>query len=89
MLNGYAGTSDSGFRTEVESEQALARGEHLMDMIDTDEHSQLSGLSAAGTHRRLTEFGTYTRFHAKSSPSDDALSEYCADTTRRSTLAAT
>jgi hypothetical protein len=27
----YAGTSDSGFRAEVESEQALARGEQLLN----------------------------------------------------------
>lgn len=30
MFEGYAGTSDSGFRAEVEAEQALARGEHLL-----------------------------------------------------------
>ena len=32
MFEGYAGTSDSGFRAEVESEQALARGEHLVEL---------------------------------------------------------
>lgn len=65
MFEGYAGTSDSGFRAEVESEQALARGEHLMAMIDTDEHNQLSGPSAAEAHRRLTEFGAHTRFQGQ------------------------
>lgn len=38
MFEGYAGTSDSGFRAEVESEQALARGEHLLAMIGAHEH---------------------------------------------------
>lgn len=38
MFEGYAGTSESGFRAEVESEQALARGEHLMTIIDVHEH---------------------------------------------------
>ncbi len=43
MFEGYAGTSDSGFRAEVESEQALARGEHLLAMIDRHEHTSLTG----------------------------------------------
>jgi len=30
IFEGYAGTSDSGFRAEVESEQTLARGEHCL-----------------------------------------------------------
>ena len=42
MFEGYAGASDSGFRAEVESEQALARGEHLPAMIDRHEHTALT-----------------------------------------------
>ena len=34
LFEGYAGTSDSGFRAEVEAEQALVRGENLLSMID-------------------------------------------------------
>ncbi|MDY7556096.1 hypothetical protein [Cryobacterium sp. 10C3] len=32
MFEGYAGTSDSGFRAEVESEIAMARGDYLVDL---------------------------------------------------------
>ncbi|MFF3574978.1 hypothetical protein [Nocardia jiangxiensis] len=50
MFEGYAGTSDSGFRAEAESEEALARGEHLLAMIDQhDRHccAQRGGWSCA------------------------------------------
>jgi hypothetical protein len=36
MFEGYAGTSDSGFRAEVDSEHAIARGEHLPAFLDTN-----------------------------------------------------
>ncbi|MFI5979215.1 hypothetical protein [Streptomyces sp. NPDC051452] len=62
VFEGYAGTSDSGFRAEVESEQALARGEHLMTAIDTHEHTTLTGPAAEEAARRLQEFGTRARF---------------------------
>jgi hypothetical protein len=61
MFEGYAGTSDSGFRAEVESEQALARGEHLLAMIDAHEHTQLAGPAAAEAERRLAEFDEHAR----------------------------
>jgi hypothetical protein len=57
MFEGYAGTSDSGFRAEVESEQALARGEHLLAMIDAHDHQQLAGPAADEANARLDEFG--------------------------------
>lgn len=62
VFEGYAGTSDSGFRAEVESEQALARGEHLLTVIDAHEHTYLAGPAAAEAARRLEEFGQRTRF---------------------------
>ncbi|MFH9090962.1 hypothetical protein [Streptomyces sp. NPDC017673] len=62
VFEGYAGTSDSGFRAEVESEQALARGEHLLTVIDAHEHTRLAGPAAAEAARRLEEFGQRTRF---------------------------
>jgi hypothetical protein len=62
MFEGYAGTSDSGFRPEVESEQALARGEHLLAMIDTHEHLTLAGPAASEATRRLKEFDSQARF---------------------------
>lgn len=57
MFEGYAGTSDSGFRAEVEAEQALARGEHLMAMTDAHHHDGLSGPASDEARRRLTEYG--------------------------------
>jgi hypothetical protein len=62
MFEGYAGTSDSGFRAEVEAEQALARAEHLLAMIDRHEHTQLRGPAAAEAQHRLTELGNQARF---------------------------
>ncbi|WP_406358506.1 hypothetical protein [Streptomyces sp. NBC_00658] len=62
VFEGYAGTSDSGFRAEVESEQALARGEHLLAVIDAHEHTCLAGPAAAEAARRLEEFGQRARF---------------------------
>ncbi|MET8997136.1 hypothetical protein [Amycolatopsis sp. NPDC004169] len=52
MFEGYAGTSRSGFRAEVESEQALLRGEHLTD-IATTYHHDLAGPAAEEARRRL------------------------------------
>lgn len=62
MFEGYAGTSDSGFRAEVESEQALARGEHLLAMTDAHEHTGMAGPSAAEAAHRLEEFAARARF---------------------------
>lgn len=62
MFEGYAGTSDSGFRAEVESEQALARGEHLLGMIDAHEHTELAGPAASEAARRLEAFDDQSRF---------------------------
>ncbi|WP_157536681.1 hypothetical protein [Kitasatospora mediocidica] len=62
VFEGYAGTSESGFRAEVESEQALARGEHLMAAIDAHEHTHLTGPAADEATRRLETFGERARF---------------------------
>jgi hypothetical protein len=62
MFEGYAGTSDSGFRAEVEAEQALARGEQLFTLIDTHEHASLRGPSAQEAHQRLTDLGDRSGF---------------------------
>ncbi|MEU7823026.1 hypothetical protein [Catellatospora sp. NPDC049133] len=62
MFEGYAGTSDSGFRAEVESEQALARGEHLMAMIDAHDHDALTGPAADDAARRLAAFAAQSRY---------------------------
>jgi len=54
MFEGYAGTSDSGFRAEVEAEQALARAENLLALIDREEHLTVSGPAATEARARLT-----------------------------------
>lgn len=61
MFEGYAGTSDSGFRAEVEAEQALARGEDLMS-IATDHPHTVTGPAADHAHRRLDAFTTAAAF---------------------------
>jgi hypothetical protein len=62
MFEGYAGTSESGFRAEVEAEEALARGERLLAMIDRHDHTQLAGPAAAEAARRLDEMGKRARY---------------------------
>jgi hypothetical protein len=71
MFEGYAGTSESGFRAEVEGEQALARGEHLIEIIDAHQHKELSGPSAEEAVRRLEEFGLHTDGFAGSVITDE------------------
>lgn len=61
MFEGYAGTSDSGFRAEVEAEQALARGEDLMS-IATDHPHTVTGPAADHAHRRLDAFTAAAAF---------------------------
>ncbi len=56
------GTSGSGFRAEVESEQAIARGEHLLAMIDQHEHDCLTGPGAPEAVTRLAAFAERARF---------------------------
>lgn len=65
VFEGYAGTSESGFRAEVESEQALARGQHLMASVDAHQHTQLAGPAAGEAARRLEEFGERAGFGGK------------------------
>jgi hypothetical protein len=67
MFEGYAGTSESGFRAEVEAELALSRGEHLLAMTTGYDHSTLTGPAAGEGARRLEDFTqraglTATRF---------------------------
>ena len=61
LFEGYAGSSDSGFRAEVESEQAIARGEHLLALIDQHDHGPLTGPAADEALRRLEELGQHRR----------------------------
>lgn len=65
MFEGYAGTSESGFRAEVQAEEAIARGEKLGDLIVNHEHHRLLGPAAAEAEARLTEFERHVQFHGK------------------------
>ncbi|WP_307072175.1 hypothetical protein [Streptomyces canus] len=62
MFEGYAGTSDSGFRDEVEAEQALARGQLLAEMGADEDRPTLSGPAGAEAEARLAEFARHTVF---------------------------
>ncbi len=53
MFESYAATSASGFRAEVEAEQAITRGEHLLAMTDLHQHHQLTSPAAAEAAARL------------------------------------
>ena len=65
MFEGYAGTSDSGFRAEVESEQAMARGEVYIEMTEAHQHLDLGGPSAAEAAVRLKDFGERAQYQGK------------------------
>jgi integrase len=65
MFEGYAGTSDSGFRDEVQAEEAIARGEKLGDLIVNHDHHRLSGPAAEEAEARLAEFERHVQFHGK------------------------
>lgn len=65
MFEGYAGTSDSGFRHEVEAEQALARGEKLVDIIASPAQHRLKGPAADEAETRLAAFAGDTEFLGK------------------------
>jgi hypothetical protein len=65
MFEGYAGTSESGFRAEVEGEQALSRGSVYLDMVEAHEHLGLAGPAAEEAARRLADFGERARFQGR------------------------
>jgi hypothetical protein len=65
MFEGYAGTSVSGFRPEVEAEQALARGEKLGDIILNPVQHQLTGPAADEARARLSALAEDVDFPGK------------------------
>ncbi|MFD3612608.1 hypothetical protein ACFWXA_31990 [Streptomyces atroolivaceus] len=65
MFEGYAGTSESGFRDEVEAEDAIARGEKLGDLITSHEFHRLTGPAAAEAESRLATFERHVQFDGK------------------------
>ena len=62
MFEGYAGTSESGFRGEVEAEQTLQRGERLFAMIENHEHHDLRGPAAREAQNRLDNLQRSTAY---------------------------
>jgi hypothetical protein len=77
MFEGYAGTSDSGFRAEVEGEQALA-------MTDAHAHTDLAGPAAEEAARWLAEFADTARFAGTVLTDAHRINGSCAAKTQRS-----
>lgn len=67
------GTSDSGFRAEVESEQALTRGEFYTEKIEAHEHTDFQGPAAEEAAARLQHFGARTQFQGQLALSKNRL----------------
>ncbi|MDH6700424.1 hypothetical protein [Streptomyces sp. MAA16] len=65
MFEGYAGTSASGFRPEVEAEAAIARGEKLGDMILNPAPHKLTGPAAEEAEARLAAMESEVQFLGK------------------------
>ncbi|MFD5742596.1 hypothetical protein ACFXJM_37740 [Streptomyces massasporeus] len=62
MFEGYAGTSDSGFRDEVEAEEAFTRGQFLAELGTDDDRPALTGPAGAEAEVRLAELVRHTVF---------------------------
>jgi integrase len=60
MFEGYAGTARSGFRAEVESEEAILRGEFLLELSEGDK--ALTGPAAAIAQSRADGFAAAASF---------------------------
>ena len=71
-FEGYAGTSESGFRGEVEAEQSLQRGERRLAMIENHEHHGLRGPAAPEAEERLNNLQR-SRVHFGASPLEWSL----------------
>ncbi|MFF2640056.1 hypothetical protein ACFVUB_09405 [Streptomyces niveus] len=65
MFEGYAGTSDSGFRDEVQAEDALARGQYLGDLSADTDRPQLTGPAGAEAEQRLADLTRHAVFHGQ------------------------
>ncbi|WP_411152188.1 hypothetical protein [Streptomyces sp. A30] len=76
MFEGYAGTSASDFRQEVEAEQAVARGEKLGDIILTGEFQRLTGPAGREAEERLTNLEHHVQFHGKVIPDRKRLERH-------------
>ena len=76
MFEGYAGTSESGFRHEVEAEAALARGEQLGDIIRNPSPQRITGPAAEEAEARLAALESEVHFHGKVITDTKRLARY-------------
>lgn len=76
MFEGYAGTSASGFRPEVEAEQAIARGEKLGDIILSPAPQKLTGPAADEAEARLAALENEVDFLGKVNPDPKRLARH-------------
>ncbi|WP_326718835.1 hypothetical protein OHT59_04435 [Streptomyces sp. NBC_00243] len=65
MFEGYAGTSSSGFRQEVEAEQAFTRSEQLCDLILAAAPGRLAGPAGEEAEARLKAIAREVQFPGK------------------------
>jgi hypothetical protein len=65
MFEGYAGTSSSGFRQEVEAEQAFTRGEQLCDLVLDAAPGRLTGPAGEEAEARLKAIAGDVQFPGK------------------------
>ncbi|MFK0050372.1 hypothetical protein ACIQU4_40980 [Streptomyces sp. NPDC090741] len=68
MFEGYAGTSDSGFRAEVEAEEALTRGQLLADSATDPDRPRLTGPPARKPNSAWPRSPATPSSRARSSP---------------------
>jgi hypothetical protein len=59
------GTSESGFRAEVEADQAILQAERLGEMVTSTKHRRLTEPAAAEAEARLQEFARHVVFKGK------------------------
>jgi integrase len=65
MFEGYAGTSSSGFRQEVEAEQAFIRSEQLCDLVLDAAPERLAGPAGEEAEARLKAIAGDVQFPGK------------------------
>ncbi|WP_405625860.1 hypothetical protein OG933_06635 [Streptomyces sp. NBC_00016] len=65
MFEGYAGTSSSGFRQEVEAEQAFTRGDQLCDLVLDATPGRLAGPAGEEAEARLKAIARDVQFPGK------------------------
>lgn len=65
MFEGYAGTGDSGFRDEVEAEEAFGLDQFLAELGADDDRPSLTGPAGEEAEARLAELARHTVFDGR------------------------